>query len=133
METPGDSPQRAGTHTRPHKYGRLHVSRPVLEFLMLDPTLIARDLKVFADPASNFVVQNNTTTLRVQLIRDGNQRDYTIDLVSGRIRSRHRDELSYVDMPSLLASDEFAAIRVFRATQRRILEAKETGKYIDPE
>src|SRR5690349_25085342 len=100
---------------------------------MLDPILIARDLKVFADPASNFVVQNNSTTLRVQLIRDGNQRDYTIDLVNGRVRARHRDDLSYADMPSLLASDEFAAIRVFRATQRRILEAKGTDKYIEPE
>jgi hypothetical protein len=100
---------------------------------MIDATQLIRDLRIFADPATDFQADHSTSGLRVQLIREGLERDYTINLYSGETVARHDDGRRYVSIPALLASEEFVDLRSFRATQRRILGPKEPDRYIEPE
>lgn len=100
---------------------------------MIPPNTDIRDLRLFADPATDFRAQESSDSARVQMIRDGAHRDYVIDQTSGRVTARHAGGRLHANVTALLASEEFADIRSLRATQRRVLQTKIVEHYIPPE
>lgn len=92
---------------------------------------IIRDFRVFSDPATDFEATESGDLLRIKMIRSV-ERDYVLEK-SGPITSRGNLNRRYVSVQALLASDEFVDIRSFKATQRRILAAKNPDGYLNPE
>lgn len=84
---------------------------------------IARDLCVFADPATPFSVgEIDAGRVLVGMVRDGVPRQYRIDVGSGEVVALDGVGRKYRGIAALLASDDFVDVRQFRATQRRILQ-----------
>lgn len=100
---------------------------------MTDAAQLVRDLRLFTDPATDVSHNESGGKLWIDLIRNGKNRSYVIDLGSGETIARHADGRTYASIPSLLASEEFVDLRALRATQRRILAAKRPDLYIEPE
>lgn len=98
----------------------------------MSPRDLERDLKIFADPATEFSAQQQDNTLLIGLIRDGEHREYHFDLNRSNVRARHSGK-QFSSISALLASEEFANIRALRATQRRLLEPKLPPQFIPPE
>lgn len=94
---------------------------------------LVRDLRLFADPATEVTQKESGGKLWIELVRDGRDRSYSIDLQSGGSIARHNEGQGYSSIQSLLASDEFVNLRAMRATQRRLLASKRPDLYIDPE
>lgn len=94
---------------------------------------LARDLKLFADPATEFAFEVSASSTRIRMTRDGEVRDYLLNLASGEFNARHADGRRFNSVQALLASEEFVNVRAFRATQRRLLEPKQPHNYIEPE
>jgi hypothetical protein len=99
----------------------------------MDSQRLARDLKLFADPATDVRWKEVAGKMWIEMIRDGTERAYTIDLNTLECVSRHGGGKQYSSVQALLASDEFVNLRAFRATQRRLLAAKNPEQYIEPE
>jgi hypothetical protein len=99
---------------------------------MLPLAELERDLKIFADPATDFSMVERDKTALVDLIRDGQARQYLFDLSRGTIDARHASK-RYSSIAALLSSDEFANIRTLRATQRRLLATRLPPHFIPPE
>lgn len=100
---------------------------------MINPDLLVRDLRLFADPATDVSAKESGGNLWLELVRDGKERSYLIDIQSGATVARHSNGRGYSSIPSLLASEEFANLRAVRATQRRLLGSKNPDHYIEPE
>lgn len=100
---------------------------------MLSAEQLVRDLRLFADPATELAHKESGGKLWVELIRDGRDQSYSIDLASGESIARHNRNRSYASIQSLLASEEFVNLRAMRATQRRLLASKRPDLYIEPE
>lgn len=94
---------------------------------------LIRDLRVFSDPATEFSVDESSDILRVQMIRDGSSRTYIYNKKTGEVQSRQGKSRRFSSVAALLASDEFVDVRSFRATQRRMLDGKMSGDFIEPE
>lgn len=92
---------------------------------------LARNLALFSDPAtpSSFEVAGNKA--RVRIIRSGEERDYLINLDDMRVEARHSNQ-KFHSIKSLLASEEFADLRSFAATQSRVLSSKALDQLIEP-
>lgn len=99
----------------------------------MDSQQLTRDFRLFADPATAVRAKEVTGKLWIDLIRDGSERSYTIDLQSSECVCRHAGGKQYSSLQALLASEEFVNLRSFRATQRRLLAAKSPDQYIEPE
>lgn len=97
----------------------------------MDPKDIQRDLALFSDPATDFEFKTAGDQSRARLVRRGEQRTYFINHVSGQIHSQHYQQ-RHQSLKALLSSDEFADLRAFAATQRRVLASKKLGSLIDP-
>ena len=100
---------------------------------MIDATQLARDLRVFADPATDFRAKEAGGRLWLDFLRDGSERSYAFDLRSGECTTRSCDNRRHSSVQALLASDEFVNLRAFKATQRRLLASKNPADYINPE
>lgn len=100
---------------------------------MIDVHQLVRDLRLFADPATAVTHVESGGKVWIELVRNGEDRAYAIDLNSGEATARHAENRSFVSISSLLASEEFVNLRAMRATQRRLLVAKRPDLYIDPE
>lgn len=100
---------------------------------MINVQQLVRDLRLFADPATEVTQKESGGKLWVELIRDGKDRSYAIDIQSGGAIARHNGNHAYATIQSLLASEEFVNLRSMRATQRRLLAAKRPDLYLDPE
>lgn len=82
---------------------------------------MAKDLRVFSDPATPFEIDAQSNgQVRIKLIRE-TEREYLLDPQNGRLTARHAKNRQYKNIAALLASEEFIDIRRFRANQRRIL------------
>lgn len=99
----------------------------------MDTQRLTRDFKLFADPATDVHAKEAAGKLWIELVRDGTERSYVIDLHSQECVSRRVGGKQYSSIQSLLASDEFVNLRAFRATQRRLLASKNPDRYIEPE
>lgn len=93
---------------------------------------LERDLKIFADPATDFSLHEREGSAIIQLIRDGETREYVFNLSKGTVDARHVQK-RYSNFAALLSSDEFANIRALRATQRRLISPKLPEHFIPPE
>ncbi|MGR6806402.1 hypothetical protein ACU6VI_08920 [Sphaerotilus natans] len=100
---------------------------------MIDVQQLIRDLRLFADPATDVIHNDKDGKLWVDLVRDGVNRSYVIDLFTSATVARHNQDRQYASIQSLLASDEFVNLRAMRATQRRLLASKRPDLYINPE
>ncbi len=89
----------------------------------MDEELIRRDVAPFADPGTTPEFETIKSKVRLKIIRYGEDRDYLFDLNSGRIDARHSN-FRFANIASLLASEEFAALRSFANTQRAVLSGK---------
>ena len=98
----------------------------------MDAAQIIRDLRVFSDPATEVTWVEGADLLSVKMTR-GDDREYVFDLSTGAITSRHPGGKRHATFAALIASDEFIDIRSFKATQRRILSAKDPDNFLDPE
>lgn len=94
---------------------------------------VARDLRVFADPATDYRPSETADVLNIRMTRNGTQREYTISAKTGRVEARHTGGRRHANFSALLASEEFADIRTFRATQRRVLQPRQVSDYLAPE
>ncbi len=105
---------------------------------MISSELLERDLRPFADPATEVQVQANDQLIRVGLIRDGEGQTITLSLDSGRVRFQTTQaELTVVrefhNIRSMLASQYFSNIQVLADNQRRLLGLRPVGVFIEPE
>lgn len=100
---------------------------------MINVQQLVRDLRLFADPATEVTQREVGGKLWVELVRDGKDRSYLIDIQSGGAIARHNENHAFSSVQSLLASEEFVNLRAMRATQRRLLASKRPDQYIDPE
>lgn len=98
---------------------------------MIDPNSLERDIALFSDPATPFTFETKTGRALVRLIRYGQEREYFFDLNSGHIKGRHNNR-QHSSLKALLASEDFADLRTFASTQRRILLSKKLEKLLDP-
>ena len=69
-------------------------------------------LQPFSDPATEMRVTSGKSTARLEMIREGKEHDYIIELASGAIIARHDNMKKYVNLGSLLASPGFADIPI---------------------
>lgn len=99
----------------------------------MDSQRLVRDFRLFADPATDISAKEVAGKLWVDLIREGTERSYTIDIQTSECVARHAGNKPYSSLQALLASEEFVNLRAFRATQRRLLAVKNPDQYIDPE
>jgi hypothetical protein len=102
------------------------------------PDALERDLRPFADPATDVELLANAETARIKLIRDG--ANYVIDVAvdTGKIRLKRGSEdepteREFSSLRSLLASAFFSNIQVLADNQRRLLEAQRVTSFIEPE
>jgi hypothetical protein len=99
--------------------------------LKLNENIIQTDILPFADPGTAPSVTVNNSKIRVKIIRFGEERDYIFDTTNGKIESRHNNK-KFVNVASLLASEEFADLRAFANTQRQALLSKKLDALIPP-
>lgn len=99
----------------------------------MDSKQLIRDFRLFADPATEVSAKEAAGKLWIDLIRDGTERSYTVDLQSLECVCRHAENKSHSSLQALLASEEFVNLRAFRATQRRLLASKSPDQFIEPE
>lgn len=92
---------------------------------------VKRILSVFADLATPFSVTPKDGRLEVAMFREGESRTYVID-DAGAIAAKPSGK-RYLNLASLLASEEFVNVREFKATQRRILKDRTPACFIPPE
>lgn len=105
---------------------------------MISPELLERDLRPFADPATEVDVIANERTIRVSLTRDGEGHVITVSVDSGHIRLQTTQEGESVtrDFPnlrSLFASQHFSNIQVLANNQSRLLASQRLIAFIEPE
>ncbi len=98
---------------------------------MIDAKELERDLAAFSDPATPFSFESKNDRSVTRLVRYGKEREYFIDLQTGSISGRH-NKRQHLSLKALLASDEFADLRGFAATQRRVLASKKLDELIAP-
>ncbi|WAJ38983.1 hypothetical protein OU800_07085 [Pseudomonas sp. GOM7] len=82
---------------------------------------IINDIYAFCDPFTDPKVKGLAGKKRVDIIRNARNLSFDIDTTSGRISSRHRRG-EFSNIKSLLASQEFADIKRFAETQKRLFE-----------
>lgn len=92
---------------------------------------IRRDLSLFSDPATPVEFREETGRLFVEMFRSGEERRYFFRSAAGPIDARHNGQ-TYISLASLLSSTEFADLRRFADTQRRVLQQKSLDSLIDP-
>jgi hypothetical protein len=100
---------------------------------MVTADQLSRDFRIFADLATNFFSKHSKDSLHIQMVRDGGEREYLIDLVSGSVTCRHDSNRKYLSVQALLATEEFADLRTLRATQRRLMLSAQQAPKLDPE
>lgn len=105
---------------------------------MILSDFLERDLRPFADPATEVEVSANNQTIRVLLTRDGEGHTITLSADSGHVRLQTAQDGQPVtrDFPglrSLLASQYFSSIQVLADTQRRLLDSQRVSAFIEPE
>lgn len=79
----------------------------------------AQDLIYFADPFTDPKVKNTSKGFRVAMVRNGRDVSYEVDENSGRVSLGHRKSVSFSNVNSLIASEEFADLSLFSKTQLR--------------
>ena len=96
---------------------------------------IERDLRPFADPATDVRVTIGSETARANLIRDGKAFNVSLDLKAGRsqlnIDGQHG--WTYSSFRSMLASEHFAHVRQLAENQRRVLGEFMAKPFIEPD
>lgn len=98
---------------------------------MLSEVLIQQDVAPFSDPGTTSKIECANNKIRIKMVRFGDDRDYIFDVISGRVEARHSGE-RFVNISSLLASNEFADLRAFANTQRQVLLKKNLESLIAP-
>lgn len=93
--------------------------------------LIQADIVPFADPGTSPTITSKNNKIRVEMIRFGEDRDYIFDSTTTKVESRHNNR-KFANIPSLLASEEFADLRAFANTQRQSLLSKNLTSLISP-
>lgn len=86
-----------------------------------DATNVLADLGAFADPFTEVRLRKVSGGARIDLVRNGKDVSYQLDESAGRVSARHRRQ-SFINVNSLLASEEFANLPRFAETVRRSLE-----------
>lgn len=76
------------------------------------------DIGSFSDPFTETKIKHSSKSARIDLLRNGRELSYEIDMESGRVTSKHRRTV-HPDVNSLLASDEFANLQQLALTQLR--------------
>ena len=99
---------------------------------------IERDLRPFADPATDVTVSASTKLVRVKLVRDAVQHAVSVDLPSGKVKVRYEGtenpvERRFISLRSLLASKEYADAQAMADNQRRVLSSLMVDDFIEPE
>lgn len=99
---------------------------------MMNAPELYQEFARFSDPATPFTFSESGNSYIVEMVKSGQSRQYQIDKRNGQIRARHAQDRLFVSAKSLLASEEFADLRAFSDTQRRILGEKKLEDLIDP-
>jgi hypothetical protein len=94
---------------------------------------VRKDLAAFVDPATELRITQGTSGIRVELIRNGIEHDYYLDLKDQTLSARHLRGRKYQNLRSLIASSDFADIRAFAATQTRLHKDFNSDRLIPPE
>lgn len=94
-------------------------------------TQTIRDISLFSDPATAVDIKQDDNRLLVEIVRNGDLRRYFFASPNGPIEARHNNR-QFASLASLLSSDEFADLRRFADTQRRILGQKGLENLIEP-
>ena len=89
-----------------------------------------RNIALFSDPATPFSCDIQAEKALVRLIRSGESREYIIDMNTGSCIAQHKKE-GFFSLASLLSSPEFADLRSFSETQRRVLSVKNIDNMIE--
>ena len=95
-----------------------------------------RDLRPFADPATNVNILVGHATFMATLIRDGADLSVTVERETGRVVARtfpDGESRRFASFRSLLASDLFASVKAMAENQRRMLASIITKSFIEPE
>jgi hypothetical protein len=100
---------------------------------MISADSVRKDLAAFADPATELKITRGTQGIRIELIRNGIENDYYLDLKDQTLAARHQRGRKYQNLRSLIASPEFADIRSFASTQVRIHKSFNADQLIPPE
>jgi hypothetical protein len=100
---------------------------------MISADQVRKDLAAFADPATELKITQGTSGIRIELIRNGVEHDYYLDLKDQTLSARHLRGRKYQNLRSLIASSDFADIRAFAATQIRIHKGFDSERLIPPE
>src|SRR4051812_21261712 len=94
---------------------------------------LRKDLAAFTDPATELKITEGSLGLRIELIRNGSEHDYYLDLKDMTLAARHQRGRKYPNVRSLIASSDFADIRAFASTQTRIHKSFDAEGLIPPE
>ncbi|WP_118962271.1 NACHT domain-containing protein [Komagataeibacter saccharivorans] len=102
------------------------------------PDIFERDLRPFADPATEVDMLANDQSIRVSLTRDGENYVVTLHVDTGHVRLQATQEgdlstRDFANIRSLLASPYFSNIQVLADNQRRLLESQRVHSFIEPE
>jgi hypothetical protein len=95
-----------------------------------------RDLRPFADPATDVEVVGSQATFRARLTRDGADLTVAIERETGKVTAKISPDgelRRFVSFRSLLASDLFASVKAMAENQRRMLAATTAKSFIEPE
>ncbi|MCQ9156705.1 NACHT domain-containing protein [Acidomonas methanolica] len=100
--------------------------------------MFERDLRPFADPATEVDMLANDQSIRVSLTRDGENYVVTLYVDTGHVRLQATQEgdlstRDFANIRSLLASPYFSNIQVLADNQRRLLESQRVHCFIEPE
>lgn len=95
-----------------------------------------RDLRPFADPATDLESLGDAKTFQVKMVRNGADLVITLDRASGKVGSKFQSEprvQKFASFRSLLASDLFADTKHMAHNQRVMLADFMAQPYIQPE
>lgn len=95
-----------------------------------------RDIRPFADPATDVEVVEGLNTFRAKLTRDGSDLTVMVERETGKVAvnvNSNKVPRSFVSFRSLLASDLFASVKSMAENQRRMLASTTENIFIEPE
>ncbi|WP_146229505.1 hypothetical protein [Pseudomonas soli] len=85
----------------------------------------------FTDPATELTLQEKNNRILIEMFKDGEQKQYSLDQKTESIKSLSTN-LNYPSINSLLASSEFADLKGMAATQIRMLTEIGNKPFLTP-
>ena len=86
----------------------------------------------FSDPKTNISTTQSGNYISFKIIRNGEELKYLLDRTTGKVTSRYNKSKAYISIDSLLASPEFANIRMMAINQKRILCDLDKEPFLEP-